>query len=126
MTRRIEIKSVLADAADEDFILVIRDQEFRAKSRIPAITVMELVAFGDENPSGQMKAMLNFLTTVIYPEDREKFDDLLHNAEPPIASDEFNEILQGVMQAVSGTPLEQSSSSQPQGSNTSERLMGTL
>jgi hypothetical protein len=79
-------------------------------SEIPAIVMLRMTAAGDAKtpPAKQMKAIVDFLHYVVHSDDRERFDDLLEDADPVIGFDELNSIVEATTEVIAARPTEQS------------------
>jgi len=113
------VKSAPIPNDDSDFeavTLEIRDKEFQTSPDLPGVLMLRLQAAGnikDEQKAAaeQSAAVLALLNKMIHRDDREEFDLLLEDAEPPVKMSELMEIVQNVLEAMAGNDQEPSSDS---------------
>jgi hypothetical protein len=105
-----QVDALAAEAAAESETIEVRGQTFRVASEIPAIVMLRMTAAGDAKtpPAKQMKAIVDFLHYVVHSDDRERFDDLLEDADPVIGFDELNSIVEATTEVIAARPTEQS------------------
>lgn len=104
-----QIDALEAEAAEEGEFITVRDERFRLAPAIPAIVMLRMTAAGDTKtpPPKQMNAILQFLDHAIDPEDRDRFIDLLEDADPVIGFEELNGILEQATEVIAARPTEQ-------------------
>lgn len=104
-----QVEALAAEADKSSEIIKVRDEEFRLAPEIPAIVMLKMTAAGDPKtpPAKQMSAIVQFLHYAIVPEDRDRFEALLEDAEPIIDFDELNTILEQATEVIAARPTEQ-------------------
>lgn len=104
-----QVEALAAEAADEGEFITVRDEKFQLAAAIPAIVMLRMTAAGDTKtpPAKQMNAILQFLDHAISTDDRDRFIDLLEDADPVIGFDELNGILEQATEVIAARPTEQ-------------------
>jgi len=102
------IESLEAESTGTTLELKVRDEVFGLAPEIPAIVMLRLSAAGDPKtpPARQMTAIANFLEFAVVPEDRERFNEFLEDAEPLIDFEELNSILERATEVIAARPSE--------------------
>jgi hypothetical protein len=102
------IDSLAAEADGTKLELKVRDEVFGLAPEIPAIVMLRLSAAGDARtpPARQMTAIANFLEHAVIPDDRERFNDFLEDADPIIDFEELNAILERATEVIAARPSE--------------------
>jgi hypothetical protein len=102
----VVVETLAAEQAQTPEAIEIRGEQFRLAAKIPAIVVLRLAAVSDGkvSPSKQMAALDLFLERAIHADDRERFEEMLLDAEPPIDFDELNTVVETVTEVISARP----------------------
>jgi len=102
------IDSLVAEAEDSTLELKVRDEVFELAPAIPAIVMLRLSAAGDPKtpPARQMTAIANFLEHAVIPDDRDRFNEFLEEADPIIDFEELNLILERATEIIAARPSE--------------------
>ena len=104
-----QVEALVAEATGEGGEIEVRGEKFHVASEIPAIVMLRMTAAGDSrtNPAKQMNAVVQFLEHVIDAEDRDRFMDLLEDADPVIGFDELNGVVQAATEVIAARPIVQ-------------------
>ena len=104
-----QVEALAAEAADTGDTLVVRDEKFRMADQIPAIIMLKMTAAGSAkvSPAEQMSAIVDFLTYIIEPDERDRFMQYLADADPVIGFEELNGIVQTATEVIAARPTEQ-------------------
>jgi hypothetical protein len=102
------LESLAAEAAGTTLELKVRDEVFGLAPEIPAIVMLRLSAAGDPKtpPARQMTAIANFLEHAVIPDDRDRFNEFLEDADPIIDFEELNKILERATEVIAARPSE--------------------
>lgn len=105
----VQVETLAAEAEKEGEFITVRDQKFLLAPAIPAIVMLRMTAAGDSKtpPPKQMGAIIQFLHHAIDPEDRDRFEDLLEDADPVIGFEELNTIIEQATEVIAARPTEQ-------------------
>lgn len=101
-----QVEALVAEATGEGGEIEVRGEKFRVASEIPAIVMLRMTAAGDTrvSPAKQMGAVVQFLEHVIHPDDRDRFMDLLEDANPVIGFEELNDVVQAATEVIAARP----------------------
>lgn len=104
-----QVEALAAEATGQGGEIEVRGEKFHVASEIPAIVMLRMTAAGDPRvtPAKQMGAVVQFLEHVIDPEDRDRFIDLLEDADPVIGFDELNDVVQAATEVIAARPTVQ-------------------
>jgi hypothetical protein len=101
-----QVEALVAEATGEGAEIEVRGEKFHVATEIPAIVMLRMTAAGDTriSPAKQMGAVVQFLEHVIDAEDRDRFMDLLEDADPVIGFDELNDVVQAATEVIAARP----------------------
>ena len=104
----VVVETLAAEAAATPEAITVRGEQFRLAPKIPAIVILRLAAVSDSkvSPAKQMAALDLFLERAIHVDDRDRFEVLLVDADPPIDFDELNSVVETVTEVISARPTE--------------------